>query len=312
MHHRYSALFISTAVLLSLSACGGGGGINSVSANPPPTLPPPPVPAAAPVTIFATPIPETYVTVGVARSATAPNDVFDVFGVLSKADTDQPHIRYSAAGYYEIEMPGSGWTKLIHDLGNQSPTSDNNSFQPSNVAQNQATLVIERARLLGYKYSELASWSVGMNKAGKIAFGSSTPAGAVPVTGSANYFGIVRGTSDITQDSNGFGPNLVDVKGDVTLSFDFGAGTLAGAMTLKTDPYVNPVALGTFAFKNTVFGVGSTTYSGAFTTPASGANYFFGQFTGPAGQELIGAWALPFIYSVDGKTHQAVGGWIAK
>jgi hypothetical protein len=81
-------------------------------------------------------------------------------------------------------------------------------------------------------------------------------------------------------------------------------------MTLYLTGAMQPFNLGTYAFENTVFSAGSTTYSGKFDTGAAGQNYFFGEFTGPNAEETIGAWAMPFNYS--GDHHQAFGGWIAK
>ena len=60
---------------------------------------------------------------------------------------------------------------------------------------------------------------------GVFAFGTATPAGSVPTTGSATYDAIVAG---LTID-RGF-----DVNGSAALHFDFGAGTLAGSMLSAT------------------------------------------------------------------------------
>jgi hypothetical protein len=115
----------------------------------------------------------------------------------------------------------------------------------------------------------------------------------------------------------GYYPLPVD--GFVTLNFNFANGTLAGAMDLYGPDGMNPFKIGTYAFKDTVYSAGSTTYSGKFETGSAGDNFFLGRFTGPAGQETIGAWALPFVFTnggefvpADGDTHQAFGAWIAK
>jgi len=117
--------------------------------------------------------------------------------------------------------------------------------------------------------------------------------------------------------AGGYFPTSVD--GNVTLNFDLGQGSLSGAMTLYLPDGMQPLALDTYAFKDTVFSVGSTAYSGKFATSASGDNFFLGQFTGPTAQETIGAWALPFVFSksgqtitADGQLHQAFGAWVAK
>ena len=84
------------------------------------------------------------------------------------------------------------------------------------------------------------------------------------------------------------------IDGTVALNFDFAKGSLNGAITLFLSSY-SELPLGTFTFKDTTFSAGGTTYSAAFNTPGTGVNSLAGQFTGPAAQETIGSWALPFV-----------------
>jgi hypothetical protein len=295
------------AIALTLTACGGGGSDSHVNSTPPP----PPPSGSASVVIFPNPTPQTYTSVG----ASAAGAFFDTgsLGSVSSSDADQPHIRYTTAGYYEIQLPGKDWDGLIPHKGYLPPSE--NVFQP---ASSNNYFVIEQAKDKGYLYSELASWSDDAQRYGTVAFGSSTLPGQVPQTGSATYQGIVGGSSDVVNSNSFDGNYRVSVAGSVDLNFNFGQGTLAGAITLILDDY-SPATIGTFAFKDTVFSVGSTSYSGKFDTSATGQNYFLGQFTGPNAEETIGAWALPFIFTTgsstltpDGKAHQAFGAWIAK
>ena len=145
-----------------------------------------------------------------------------------------------------------------------------------------------------------------------------TPAGQIPITGQASYAGIVRGQTDIVTFNSFDGYYRVPVTGTVKLDFNFGSGSLGGAMDLALAD-TSSIPLGTFTFKDTTFGVGHTSYSGAFQASASGQNFFNGQFTGPNAQETIGAWALPFVFKAgssslpaDNQTHQAFGAWTAK
>jgi transferrin binding protein len=281
-------LCVTSAIFLALGACGGGA--SSVNSTPTPTPSPSPGPASYTVNIFPNPKPETYATVGLVGPG------------FSSKDAAQTHVRYTADGHYELQVPGKDWQRL--------------GFPSNVIPQDPATfnyfvtsagdlLAINLSRLDGYRYSEIGD--------GIFAFGSATPSGGVPTTGSATYHGVVSGSSDLTQhDYLAGGDVAVPVTGTVQLQFDFGAGTLDGSMSLKTDPYGPRVDLGTFAFKNTVYSAGSLTYSGAFVTNANGHNEFLGRFTGPNAEETIGAWAVPFTYSVDGKSHQAVGAWVAK
>jgi hypothetical protein len=90
-------------------------------------------------------------------------------------------------------------------------------------------------------------------------------------------------------------------------------------MSLSLPDGMQSIPLGIYAFKDTVFSVGSPTYSGKFDTNVDGDNFFLGRFTGPNAEETIGAWALPFLFTTGGETlqpdnkvHQSFGAWIAK
>jgi hypothetical protein len=245
-----------------------------------------------------------------------------MFDTVSSADSDQPHIRYTAGGYYEIKMPGSDWDKLIFYKGSvPDDPADFNYFQPASVAQNLGYLLTDQARKQGYTYSELAAWgSDAGGRWGWVAFGSPTAPQNVSTTGHADFAGFAIGSTDImTSDAFYGGYVPIGVGGDVQLSFDFAAGSLTGSMSLSLPDGMQPVPLGTYAFKDTVFSVGNPTYSGKFDTNVDGDNFFLGRFTGPNAEETIGAWALPFLFTTGGETlqpdnkvHQAFGAWIAK
>lgn len=300
----------TTTLALSLTACGGGGG--SASFLPPP---PPPPPQQA-VAIFANPAVGEFASAGASAQA---SDVFNLnapLGTVSTADLDQPHIRFTPAGTYEIEMPGGTWEELTFYGQGTDGTVLTNGNDSGGVL-----LDISGSKDKGYKYSEVASYRSGdPDLIGAFAFGTLTPDGDVPVTGSATYNGIVMGKSDVIASDSFDGPNRAIVTGSVKLDFNFAAGSLAGAMTVGLDDMAgDPLALGTFDFKDTVFSVGSTSYSGKFDSSTAGQNFFLGQFTGPNAEETIGAWALPFVLDTgnstieaDHQAHQLFGAWIAK
>jgi hypothetical protein len=327
MFTRNPYLFVGTAaVALTLGACGGGGGVASMPAPAAAPTPAPPATAAS-ITIFANPSAGQYAIAGASIAGPGGNlDTYtsasDRFGAVSSADQDQPQIRYNAGGYYEIEMPGAAWDRLIPYKGDVNPDpATNNYFQPQSVAQNYGYLVTSNTRNSGYSYSELAGWgSAAAGRWGWVAFGTPTVDGGVPVSGSATYSGVAEGSADImTADGLYGGYDTAHLTGSVTLNFDFAKGTLGGSMALSLGDGMQPLDLGTFNFSQTVFSAGSTTYSGKFDTTAAGDNFFLGRFTGPHAEETIGAWALPFVFDkggdflkADNQTHQAFGAWIAK
>jgi hypothetical protein len=302
------ALLLISVGNFALSACGGGGGGSAALSTPPP---PPPPPSAA-VTIFQNPSPGEYVSMGASISGPGGNlDTYSTptaFGAVSTLDADQVQVRYNSGGYYEIKMPAADWDRLVHYKGLSNPTSANNYFQPEGVAQNLGYLVTSASRNSGYQYSELAGWgSAAASRWGFVAFGVPTASGNVPVTGSASYNGVIAGSADVMIPDLLYGGYVTSpISGTVALNFDFGSGTLGGSMTAMMDT----TNLGTFTFRDTVFSVGSTAYSGAFDTSVAGQNFFLGQFTGPNAAETVGAWALPFVFG--GQDHQAFGAWIGK
>ena len=263
----------------SLAGCGGGGGGGVAS------IPPPP-PASPPAIIPAATTSQQFTVVGASHlSGGAP--------LLGAGD--QLQVRYiQSSNSYEVQLPHS------QTWGAISPTSGNPSFY---------TGALEAyVRQPGYQYSNVLSWSDG-TYSGFEAIGVATPAGGVPVTGSANYSGNFWG-----QTSETYMNKPVTAFGGVELSFDFAAGGLSGRFLpfvvylATTDDYtLSPVN-----FRDTVHSEGATSFSGAFDTNLPGLNSFTGLFTGPAAQELIGNFALPYQSPMDGLIYQSDGGFDAK
>jgi hypothetical protein len=304
--HLTMALMGLTACL---GACGGGSG-TQVASTPVPVPTPTPTPTTTPIP---TPTPTSS---AVELVKFPPAGEFTRFAV-----GDDIRIRYdSSSGKYQVLVSGSDWSTLATSPDEGGYPKINNYFQPSSTTTGDLQASAHPnspAEASRYEYSNLASWWVSTSdyrmtlQSGNVAFGTATPAGAVPVSGSATFGGLIAGKTNVTAPS-GWGdiPNA-PVAGNVSLTFDFGRGLLTGEIrpwvSCDCDPIGLPSAL---AFKNTVFGSGSTTFSGQFDTSVAGANTFNGLFTGPAAEELIGQWAFPFIFN--GKPAAASGAWIAK
>jgi hypothetical protein len=234
---------------------------------------------------------------------------------------DALRIRYDAASNrYEVMAGARAWVPLVDD-DNSSPLpgNPNVNFDFSGLPQSFFRI---RAHYTypsdyRYRYSNLAAWGVPAAGgqpalAGTTAFGMATPAGAVPTSGSASFQGLIEGFSDETGPW-GWDKETVPawVGGSVQLTFNFGNGSLAGELR----PYLladKRYDLATIAFGNTVFGVGSQTFSGSFDTAVSGPNSFSGRFTGPNAEELIGKWAFPYLSPINGAPQSGSGAMIAK
>jgi hypothetical protein len=311
------------AAAAALAGCGGDG-VNTVSYRPPPSPTPTPAPTPTPTPTPSTPadVPAGSVTAFdivndppdgklAVAGASASGSLGDpqMLANASLSPSDLPQMRYdAAANTYEVKFTEASWGTLW------TQNQDTPEWaRPVGVGQYSAVMGFNLDRKIGepdaYKYSSIAWYSNGLVDFGTIAVGVPTDAGAVPTAGSASYDGVISGDTDIffTDQNDPWGwPSARGVNGTVTLSFDFAGGTLSGSM----EPMLGSESLGVFNFKNGVYSAGA--YSGEFNSTVKGLNGFYGQLTGPKGEELIGGWALPFHYSGDNQDHQAIGAWIAK
>ena len=273
------AVLLTTA--LALAGCGGGGGgLASGGSTPPPTTPPPPPPSQAPAIIPAATTSQQFAVMGMVTG-----DAFQNGPTIDPSV--QIKVRYDAASQsYEVMIPDAqDWQKVV-------PSGDS--------YQGQSVLLWPGKG--DYQYSRLLTWNDGANS-GRNAVGMATADGGVPVTGNATYSGQVIGqTSELHHDSSG-----LPVEGSVTLSFNFGAGSLSGSITPNLHQGFD---LGTINFRDTVYSTGSATFSGKFDTNVPGLNSFSGLFTGPNAQELIGNFALPYHSPIDGQDYQADGAFV--
>jgi hypothetical protein len=259
------------ATAFALAGCGGGGGVASIP--PPPSLTPdfPNVSTD-----------QQFAVMGAVHT--------DAAGQPALLDSsDQLQVRYVASsGTYEVQMTGDPWTKVTYDGDGSWTSGIYNLWLKSG----------------DYDYSRLLSYFDGAT-GGNQAIGLATPAGGVPLTGSATYAGDLLGQ---TSENHPDGSNL-GVEGSIHLSFDFGGGSLSGSITPDLHQGYD---LGTIDFTNTVYSAGSTTFSGKFDTDGTGVNSFSGLFTGPAAQELIGNFAFPYKSPIDGLSYQADGAFVGK
>ena len=73
------------------------------------------------------------------------------------------------------------------------------------------------------------------------------------------------------------------------------------------------VELGRYDFLNTVYGSGSTTFSGQLSKLGIAQfGAFDGQFTGPNAQELMARWSAPYIDPVTSQVSTMFGVWVGK
>jgi hypothetical protein len=228
-------------------------------------------------------------------------------GTIAALDTTNFAVRTDGTSYFIDlpSLPGGLFRQLSESAdfwdGGIEGTCCNTTveiFKPQNSTPVQLTYTT---------FGEYFDYDFTSAPAGVFAFGTATPSGAVPTTGSATYDAIVAG---MTLDQ------FAVVHGTATLQFDFGAGTLAGSMspTIYSETYGPYTSLGIYTFTNTVFGIGHTTFSGDLSRPGlSTLGSFNGLFTGPAAQELMARWTAPFESPDNpGFIGEMFGVWVGK
>ena len=145
---------------------------------------------------------------------------------------------------------------------------------------------------------------------GIVAFGEATPPAGVPLSGSASFGGIIRGSADVVADAGGYGKiDRAPLGGTVSFQFDFNRSSLTGQIRPVLACDCTSISFPTLDFQ-AMIGAGSPTFSGKFNTDVSGPNTLSGLFTGPHAEELMGSWTFPFL--TDQIAHSATGVWIAK
>lgn len=276
---KHSSIGFTFVAAISLAACGGGGGGGS-NVEPTPAPPPPPPPPPLSVKIpFGVSEDTTFATVG-----------------------DTVEFRWDAdAKAYEIKFVSDQFVPLT--LGDANANSENH-YPPSSLYG------FNLRKDLDFQYSNLAvifenGWGTIQ---GHFAYGIPTAPSDVPVSGTASYSADVYG-----QTGNG-SSGWIDVTGSANLNFDFAGGTLSGHF----DPVLNSgngtsASLGRYSFTSTVFGVGSTSFSGSLqhdTLNLSGA--FNGLFTGPKAAELLAQWNATYRDPTTQSEGTMKGVWIGK
>jgi hypothetical protein len=214
------------------------------------------------------------------------------------ADSDQLKLSYNAASNtYEIQLPGSNQSLGIAPIAGEAGSWS--------TADSTTTVSAQSA-----DYATLVFWS-STNSFGVTAIAIPTPASAIPTTGSADYAGTVAGN---TTEGIPFGDTQIPgrISGTIDLSFDFASGQLAGAMSPVLSGRGFPTfALPTLTFKDTLYSVGSTTFSGKFDTNVPGLNSFSGLFAGPNANNVAGNFAFPYLSPRNGISQQASGAFVA-
>jgi hypothetical protein len=309
--------FLIAALPLALAACGGGGasGGGSIASTPGPTPAPTPAPAAPTGAWNDTSASRSFVTLS--ADVTRRRDMSTTTvttGLSGQSEADDVAIRDSKPDEaYFITLRGDAEGRLVSDSNN----SQLNRIDTGGSLAAAPTVVFNS--IGGSTYGSVVEWrkstvanGVMTLTDGLFAFGTATPAGAIPASGTASYRGNVRGFTDFAVVRTG--ENSItsgDVSGTVAMQVNFGSSTLSGIMDLGfscNNCFESPI--GPIAFAGQLGAGGS--YNGQFFTSLPGANWLSGQLIGPGANETIAAFQVPFSEFWSGDTRVVSGVWIAK
>lgn len=280
----------------ALASCGGGGA--GVSSTPPP--PPPQATKVCPdgsviLVPDACPAPPPAASPAIFSNVTTNTDFavlgLEASGLNSTADTlarDGFSVRYDAATQgYLVDVPATAQFRFESGQEDASYWHGfvNSGFYGGTIVDIFKPTSTNPEIQLAYT-SFGATTGYYAPQFGFVAFGQATPQSSVPVIGSATYNGLIAGRP-LDQ--------YAVISGAATFQFNYGAGTLAGHMDPVFVYNGARINLGPYDFINTVFGVGSATFSGRLSNSGTTSlGSFDGRFTGPAAEELMARWSAPY------------------
>lgn len=311
---KQQAQAAATLVVIFLAGCGsdGGGAVNSTptpaviaAPTPPPPPPPPPGPPPPPSGNIGLTSTEPFAVQAVSLEISNAN-----IGSLELDESAQVEFRYIPAdNAYEIKLPqyesgrlkttgySGGYTSnvwgTVSNSANTVLLGNTAATQPVNVILSWPSKPLNPYAI--YTYTSWGKWSGTepqgvFQRSGIFAYGIPTSTTDVPSSGAASYTAEVMGYA-----ADGMPDLSAYVTGLAKLSFNFGTGTLSGSMRTTLCPWDCDTDLGEYKFKNTVFAVGSRTFSGAFDVPGTTLpSSFSGNFNGPAAIELMARWQAPY------------------
>lgn len=316
--HRIG-LSAASILAFALAACGGGTSSTPVAFIPPPPVASPP-PSNPPTPPSPPPMPVGAIGLQSDQPFASVSALSDGGTALRLPEPDAVQIRYSADdGLYTVRLASMTAEGTLAPFGTNGSYNDKGWISVSSTAsqlllgkgpaKQGVVVTLAWPASSRFTYTNFGSWDGGCPMGcnlGAFAYGIPTPASQVPVTGRADFDGDVRGYTDLSA-------GVMDVGGSVKLSFDFGAGKLSGVMRPEAYFEWDPIPLGDYVFRDTVYAKGSTKFSGAFSVPGSSEpSAFLGSFTGPNASELMAQWQAPYVRPGTTQSGQMVGVWIAK
>lgn len=313
--HRTLAMASAIAMAFNLSACGGD--TSGVASAPPP--PPPLTPAAA--TIAAPALASMPSTTAFPLASDGGPTIMAhptaAFALL------QSVVSIGSTGVVADTATINSGTSLTFDSSDSSYAINigNAALGVANVVLNSTPSGVFQADVSGGKHVSLeiadpvssnlswtsfGYWDValanGARTQAQFVTGYATPAGSLPTTGTAKYFGAVRGEVILPQAGRENGVNYGALSGDASFEANFGIATISGNLVnmFSTDFDGTKLPWNSVSFSGSLFG--QNMFSGSSVATSAPGNIaslkgtatgtFAGAFFGPRVQELGAVWTL--------------------
>jgi hypothetical protein len=266
--HLTGSLLCATALL---SACGGGGGGNVASTPPPPVAPVTPAPTPS------TPTPAPATTTSVPSAGKFKSELQGPDRDKFEFDYDAPSGIYRVAGY--SFGPADSNSSVAEAEGGNFRVMEGDPYGDGLIilvnSSNNSRIVLN---YLSYGLYFTRSGQPVSDQVTMIAFvfGTETPSGSMPLTGSATYRGIVDGVAFGFGGNGGSQERLLGSTGSLTANF--ATGSVNTSLSLQA-----PAFAGTLSGSGTIGG-GTSYFDGSLSGKLNGVGAtgnFLGGFYGP-------------------------------
>jgi hypothetical protein len=291
------------AMAFALSACGGGSTGGNVSSTPTPVPAPTPTPTPSRNDDLVAPlVTESFSAIAVTGTVNYPATGTSSVSAARATMT----IAYDAAvNGYIVTVGSRSQTFLPVHLQAGQAADEANIYIVNNGTTSDSLSVSRNSTEMGtiaspqFRYVGGGVWqrtiqgTSGISGTGDaFTYGVSTPASALPRTGTANFPAQLRGLA-------AFGDSVVAAKGSGTLNVNFSSNGISGTGTIKALSASGAALEGDRRWTaSAAISSSANSFSGTFSmsdpfqsTTKSGPNNFAGQFYGPAAQEIGASWS---------------------
>ena len=337
MRSQFLRNMIMCSGMIVVAACGGGGG--GIASAPPPragTVVPTPVPTPTPTptpipspTPTPSPVPFTPIAAQIFANAPPASELAavgkgwaieldDNGQATALRDADDFKARYDpATDSYQVTISSLGSGTLYQtsaDWRRDHQIYQGKRFYDGTIAdtpprEDEASLIVLSPKDATYSYLSLIRWQAieasGTGPYGVMGIAQPTPAGQIPLSGTASYDGTVFGAIA--------GNSWDTLGGTARLNVDFATGTLAGSVDLSLNCLWGcSYPATTYLVSGGTFARGDRIFSGSLSRGGATTGQLSGTFAGPAAAELLARFQTTYFNPEQMVSMTAAGVILAK